>query len=401
MPIVESFSRPQPGAGRSACAVATGVLLAGALAACASSPAPQAEAPPAPVAATAPKPAPVAATGTGTEYKADPGMQAVLDQLAALGGQPIETLSVAQARLQPSPADAVKALLLKQGRSTDPAELVPGVTSRDRTISGAAGPLPARIFTPDGPGPFPVIVYFHGGGWVLADKDTYDAGARGLAAQADAVVLSVDYRRAPEARFPAAWNDALAAYRWAANNARALNGKPRVLALAGESAGGTLAVATAVAARDARLPQPAAVLSVYPVAQTGDMDTASYEDSANAKPLNKAMIGWFVDKLLARPEQKSDPRLDLVHAQLAGLPPVTIINAQIDPLREDGAMLESALQAAGVPVERKMYPGTTHEFFGMAAVVDDAKAAQQFAGERLQQAFEQAPATTRSMPSRR
>ena len=374
--------------------------VAGALAACASDK-PAMDAAPAAMAAPAPSTTPKPMADTGTRYSADPGMQAVLDQLVALGGKPIETLTPAQARLQPSPADAVKALLLRQGRSTEPTELVPGVTSRDRTIPGAAGPLPARIFMPDGPGPFPVIVYFHGGGWVLADKDTYDAGARGLAAQADAVVLSVDYRRAPEARFPAAWNDALAAYRWAANNARALNAKPRVLALAGESAGGTLAVATAVAARDARLPAPAAVLSVYPVAQTGDMDTASYEDSANAKPLNKAMIGWFVDKLLARPEQKSDPRLDLVHAQLAGLPPVTIINAQIDPLREDGAMLESALQAAGVPVERKVYPGTTHEFFGMAAVVDDAKAAQEFAGERLQQAFEQAPATTRSMQSRR
>ena len=145
------------------------------------------------------------------------------------------------------------------------------------------------------------MVYFHGGGWVIADKETYDAGARGIAKQANAVVVSVDYRRAPEAKFPAAWNDALAAYRWAANNARTLNARPRVLALAGESAGGNLAVATAIAARDARLPKPAAVISVYPVAQTGDMNTASYVDSANAKPLNKPMIGWFVDKLLADP----------------------------------------------------------------------------------------------------
>lgn len=330
---------------------------------------------------------------TGTRYSADADMQAVLGQLATLGGKPIEMLTPAQARLQPSPADAVKALLIKQGRSTEPTDLVPGVTSRDRTIPGAAGSLPVRIYTPEGPGPFPVVVYFHGGGWVIADKDTYDGGARGIAKEANAVVMSVDYRRAPEARFPAAWNDSLAAYRWAANNARVLNAKPRVLALAGESAGGNLALATAIAVRDARLPKPAAVLAVYPVAQTGDMSTASYVDSASAKPLNKPMIDWFVDQLLANPTQKSDKRLDLVHAQLAGLPPVTIINAQIDPLREDGALLANALTAAGVPVERKVYAGTTHEFFGMAAVVNDAKDAQAFAGERLRSAFEQAPAT--------
>lgn len=374
---------------------AAALVAAAVLAGCASGPATEAaSAGP----AAMPAPPPVTTTsasgvGTGTKYSADADMQAVLDQLVALGGKPIETLTPAQARMQPTPADAVKALLIKQGRSTEPTELVPGVTSRDRTIPGAAGPLPARIYTPDGPGPFPVVVYFHGGGWVIADKETYDAGARGIAKQANAVVVSVDYRRAPEAKFPAAWNDSLAAYRWAANNARGLNGKPRVLALAGESAGGNLAVATAIAARDARLPEPAAVIAVYPVAQTGDMNTASYVDSADAKPLNKPMIGWFVDKLLASPAQKNDPRLDLVHARLAGLPPVTIINAQIDPLREDGAMLAEALQAAGVPVERKVYEGATHEFFGMAAVVDDAKDAQAFAGERLRDAFEQTSVT--------
>ena len=392
-PFIES---PAPGAiARRTGALAAGLIAAAVLAACATDPAATDAAPtlsersPNAASAAAPASAPMVRKDTGTKYRADPDMQAVLDQLGALGGKPIETLTPAQARMQPTPADAVKALLKKQGRTTDPTELVPGVTSRDRMIPGAAGQIPARIYTPDGPGPFPVVVYFHGGGWVIADKETYDAGARGIARQANAVVVSVDYRRAPEAKFPAAWNDALAAYRWAANNARTLNAKPRLLALAGESAGGNLAVATAIAARDARLPKPAAVLSVYPVAQTGNMNTESYVDSADAKPLNKPMIGWFVDKLLADPSQKSDPRLDLVNARLAGLPTVTIINAQIDPLREDGALLADALKAAGVPVERKMYPGTTHEFFGMAAVVQDAKDAQAFAGERLREAFEQ------------
>ena len=340
-------------------------------------------------AADKPAPKPDAMAKTGTAFKADADMQAVLDELATLGGKPIETLTPDEARKQPTLADAVMSLLKKQGKNTAPTALVPGVSSVDREIPGAAGNIPARIYTPQGAGPFPVVVYFHGGGWVIADKQVYDGGARGLSKQAQAIVVSVDYRLAPEAKFPAAWDDALAAYKWVAANAASINGDPRQLALAGESAGGNLAVATAVAVRDAAggLQQPAHVLAVYPVAQTGNLDTTSYKDSATAKPLNKAMIGWFVDKLLAKPADKADPRLDLVNAKLAGLPPVTIVNAQIDPLREDGAMLEAALKRAGVQVQRKVYAGTAHEFFGMGAAVKDAADAQTYGGKALRDGF--------------
>ena len=324
---------------------------------------------------------------TGTKYKADSDMQSVLDALAAMNPKPIESLDVAEARKQPTPADAVNAVLKKQGKDTSPTALVPGVTSEDRTIPGPASSLPVRIYTPAGKGPFPVVVYYHGGGWVIANKEVYDGGARGLAKQAQVVVVSVDYRLAPEARFPAAWDDAFAAYKWVAQNAASIKGDPKKLAIAGESAGGNLAVATAIAVRDAGIQAPLAVVAVYPVAQTGDMMTESYVDSATAKPLNNAMIGWFVDKLLAKPADKTDPRLDLVHANLKGLPPVTIINAQIDPLRSDGEMLEAALKKANVKVDRKVYTGTTHEFFGTAAVVKDAKEAQEFAGSHLKKAF--------------
>ena len=324
---------------------------------------------------------------TGTKYKADPDMQAVLDQLAAMGAKPIETLTPAEARKQPTPADAVMALLKKQGKDTSATALVPGVSNVDREIAGASGNIAVRIYTPDGAGPFPVILYFHGGGWVIASKEVYDGGARGLAKQAQAIVISPDYRLAPEAKFPAAWDDALAAYKWASANAASIKGDPKRLALAGESAGGNLAIATAVAVRDAGLQAPSHVLAVYPVGQTGDLNTKSYVDSASAKPLNKAMIEWFVDKLLAKPADKVDPRLDLVHANLKGLPPVTIINAQIDPLREDGAMLESALKKAGVKVDRKVYAGAAHEFFGMAAVVKDAADAQKYSGQALHRSF--------------
>ena len=323
----------------------------------------------------------------GTAFKADADMQAVLDELALLGGKPIETLSVEEARNQPTPTDAVMSLLKKKGKDISPASLVPGVTSVDRDIQGAMGNIPARIYTPDGAGPFPVVVYFHGGGWVIADKQVYDGGARGLSKQAQAVVVSVDYRLAPEAKFPAAWDDALAAYKWAIANAASIKGDPKRMALAGESAGGNLALSTAIAVRDAGLTAPTHVLAVYPVGQTGDLNTKSYQDSKTAKPLNKPMIEWFVDKLLAKPADKMDSRLDIVNAKLAGLPPVTIINAQIDPLREDGAILEAALKKANVTVQRKVYSGVTHEFFGMAATVKKAADAQMMGGKALRDSF--------------
>lgn len=324
---------------------------------------------------------------TGTQYKADADMQAVLDELANLGGKPIENLTPAEARKQPTPADAVMALLKKKGQSTSPEALVPGIMSADREIPGPAGPLSVRVYTPAGAGPFPVVLYIHGGGWVIANKNVYDGGARGIAKQANAIVVSVDYRRAPEAKFPAAWDDCFAAYKWVEANAASLKGDPRKLALAGESAGGNLAVSTAIAARDAGVSKPLAVIAVYPVAQTGNLSTSSYVDSAKAKPLNKPMIGWFVDKLFAKPEDKTDPRVDIVHAKLEGLPPTTIINAQIDPLRDDGALLADALKKAGVKVERKLYSGAAHEFFGMAAAVESADQAQKFAGSQLRKAF--------------
>ncbi len=324
---------------------------------------------------------------TGTRFKADKDMQAVLDELGALGGKPIETLEPAEARKQPTPTDAVMALLKKQGKDTSPNALVPGVTSNDTTLPGPAGTLPVRIYTPDGTGPFPVVVYFHGGGWVIADKNVYDGGARGLAKQANAVVVSVDYRLAPEAKFPAQHDDALATYKWAVQNAASLKGDPKRIALAGESAGGNLAIATAIAARDQGLTKPAHIVSVYPIAQATDLATPSYVDSAAAKPLNKPMMEWFAKHALGKQEDKSDPRIDLVRAKLQGLPPITLINAQIDPLRSDADLLAASLKKAGVKVEHKVYSGTTHEFFGMAAVVADAKDAQMLAGQRLKSAF--------------
>ena len=326
---------------------------------------------------------PAAASKTGTKYKADADMQQVLSALAALNGKPIETLEPGEARKQPTPTDAVMEVLKKQGKDTAPTALVPGVTSVDSTIPGPAGALPVRIYTPAGAGPFPVIVYYHGGGWVIADKNVYDGGARGLAKEANAVVVSVDYRLAPEAKFPAQHDDALATYKWATQNAASIKGDPKRLAVAGESAGGNLALATAIAARDQNLPMPLHIVSVYPIAQATNLATPSYLDSAQAKPLNKPMMEWFAKHALGKPDDAKDPRIDLLNANLKGLPPVTLINARIDPLRSDADMLQASLKKAGVKVTHKLYEGVTHEFFGMAAVVAKAKEAQHLAGVEL------------------
>jgi acetyl esterase len=313
----------------------------------------------------------LAVAGTKSLFRTDSDMQKVLNKMTSFDAKAVEKSTPEQARMQPTVADAVKGVLADEKRDSTPSVLVPGVTSVDRTVAGAAGSLPATVYTPAGTGPFPVVVYFHGGGWVIADRKVYDAGARGLAKQANAIVVSVDYRLAPEHKFPAAHDDALAAYRWVTR-----------LAIAGESAGGNLAVATAIAAKKAGLTAPKHVLAVYPVAQT-TTTTPSYTKYADAMPLNRPMMLWFVAHTTKGPADLKDPRLDLIHADLGGLPPVTLVNAEIDPLRDDGMQLETALRAAGVPVERTLYDGVTHEFFGTAAVVAKAQEAQAYAGQRL------------------
>ena len=313
----------------------------------------------------------------------DAEMQAVLDELAALHGKPIETLTALDARKQPTPTDAVKQLLKKQGKPTTPP---PGATLTTRSVSGAAGQLAANIYTPDGAGPFPVIVYYHGGGWVIADRNVYDGGARSLAINAKAVVVSADYRLAPEHKFPAAHDDALAIYEWALAHAASIKGDPKRVALAGESAGGNLAIATAIAARDKKLQAPLAVVSVYPIA-VGDTTSPSYVENANAKPLNRAMMSWFFDKYQRTPADRMDPRINLVGADLKGLPPITIVNAQIDPLRSDGDMLAAKIRDAGGSVVQKTYDGVTHEFFGMGAVHSKAKDAESYAADALKKVF--------------
>jgi acetyl esterase/lipase len=318
----------------------------------------------------------------------DPQMKAVLDELQRLGVRPFETLTPNQARGQPTPADAVQTLLMRQGKNIVP-EAVAKV--EDRQIDGPAGKLPIRIYTPKGDGPFPVIVYFHGGGWVIADLDTYDATPRALANIANAVVVSAHYRQGPEHRFPAAHSDAFAAYQWTLAHAGDIRGDAARIAVAGESAGGNLAASVAIMARNQDMPMPVHQLLIYPVTNY-DFDSPSYIENAEAKPLSRDAMRWFFQHYLNWHTDGESRMISLVREpRLQGLPPATVITAQIDPLRSEGKEYADNLREAGVPVNYRDYEGVTHEFFGMGAVLDQAREAQHFAAEGLHQAFSASP----------
>ncbi len=313
--------------------------------------------------------------------KAEPAMQQVLDAMAALKPKPIETLTPEEARKQPTPADAVKKVLADSGK---PAAPEAGVTVKDMTIGSGDASFPIHIYTPEGKGPFPVMVYYHGGGFVIADTKVYDATPRALARMANAIMVSVDYRRAPENKFPAAPNDAFAAYQWVLAHAKQINGDPKRVAVGGESAGGNLATVVSMMARDKQVALPVHQLLVYPVVDD-DMNTPSYKTNANAKPLNKPMMAWFFKHYGGDP--KNPYALPMKATSLKGLPPATIVAAEIDPLLSEGKAYADKLKKDGVAVNYKEYSGVTHEFFGMGAVVPKAKEAEQFAADELKKAF--------------
>lgn len=314
-------------------------------------------------------------------------MQAVLNKLGVLEAKSFSTLTVPEARTQASPADAAHAVQWEKRISSNP-ELQ--IKTKDIDIPSKDGTLAARVYIPDGKGPFPVVVYYHGGGWVVADINAYDGAPRGLSLGASAIVVSVEYRHAPEHKFPAAHDDAWTAYKWVVENIHALNGNSDRVAVAGESAGGNLAANVALMAKEQKTKQPVHQLLVYPVAGN-DMNTASYKENANAKPLGKADMEWFVKNAVSSLDETEDPRINLNgRSDLAGVAPATVILAQIDPLRSDGETYAAKLKDAGVAVNTKTYAGVTHEFFGMGKVVPEAKQALELAAADLTAAFAKA-----------
>jgi acetyl esterase len=297
----------------------------------------------------------------------DPQLKAYADQLAARGNAPRSTLTPEMVRAR----DAVEFAAEAAERTPEP---VAHVTSR--TIPAPAGEIAIRIYTPDGVGPFPIVVYFHGGGWVLRNLDTHDSHCRSIANGAGCVVVNVDYRLAPEHKFPAAPDDCYAATVWTAAHAEEINGDPARLAVAGDSAGGNLAAVISLMARERGGPAMAFQLLVYPITDLR-MQTISYAENAAAPMLTRDDMIWFRGHYLRGDEDILNPLASpLLAHDLNGLPPALIVTAEYDPLRDEAELYGQRLEQAGVSAVVRRYEGLAHGFFGYDLIVERAKEAK-------------------------
>ncbi|XVQ15230.1 alpha/beta hydrolase [Spirillospora sp. CA-255316] len=260
---------------------------------------------------------------------------------------------------------------------------------RDLTVPGRDGPVPLRLYRPEKRSPLPALVYFHGGGWVVGGPENVDVACRELAAEAGCAVLNVDYRLAPEHPFPAAVEDAWAVTCAAATEPERFGVDPRAVAVAGDSAGGNLAAATALMARD-RGVRLAHQLLVYPVTDTA-MDTPSYAEYGRGYGLDAEGMARFLE-LYGGGADPADPRLAPLRApDLAGAAPATVITAEYDVLRDEGEAYARCLAEAGVPVELRRYDGVVHSFFLLPELFDAGAEAMEFAVRRLRAAFAASP----------
>lgn len=289
-----------------------------------------------------------------------PQIQPILEMMSQPGIPPLETLEPAAARamMDMPMAGNVEAVAKVENRS----------------IAGPAGDLAVRIYTPEGDGPHRLVVFFHGGGFVLGTIDTHDALARALTNRADAVVVSVDYRLAPEHPFPAAPEDCYAAVQWVAEQAGQLNARVETLAVAGDSAGGALAAVVCQMSADRGGPAIAYQMLLYPVGDC-DFETASYRDNGQGYFLTRPMMEWFWRHYLGTADAGQPYCAPLRRASLAGLPPASVVTAEYDPLRDEGEAYGQALAAAGIDVHARRWDGMVHGFMSFLDAVDDAREA--------------------------
>ncbi|MFE1321022.1 alpha/beta hydrolase [Kitasatospora phosalacinea] len=305
-----------------------------------------------------------------------PQAEALRRQRAAAGTPPLYTRTLAEARA------ADLADIRAAAGNPEPVGSV-----EELTIDGPGGPLPLRVHRPEGGTELPFLLYLFGGGWTLGSPDTSDAICRRLTNAVGCVTVSVGYRLAPEHPFPAAVHDVVAAAEWIAAHAAELGGDPARLAVAGDSAGGNLAAALTLAARERGGPALRHQLLVYPNTDHA-ADTPSVREHDDPLLFNRRSVAWYWGHYLADPADGANPLASPLRApSLAGLPPATVITAEYDPLRDEGEQYAEALRAAGVPVELRRYDGMPHGFFAMAGVLDDGRAAQQYAADRLREAL--------------
>ena len=297
-----------------------------------------------------------------------PKARAIVDQVAALPQLP--TLTPVEARGRPVPLEAAP-------------EAVASLTAR--TIPGPGGPMAIRIYRPrDALGA--ALVYFHGGGWVVGSLESADGSCRALANRSRCVVVSIDYRLAPETKFPGAVDDAYAATRWVSENAADLRIDPTHIAVGGASAGGNLAAAVALVARERGGPKIAFQLLTVPVTELSSK-AASHREFAEGYGLSAADMTWFGLHYVRTPADADDPRASVLRADLHDLPPAFVITAECDPLRDDGEAYAEKLRKLGIAARYKRYPGMFHGFMGFPGVLPEATQAFEDAGAALREAL--------------
>ena len=324
----------------------------------------------------------------------DSDMQAVVDQLMKFKSPAIETLDFGNARATPTFKNAVEEMASQSAATRAmnvamPAMPEPVAALEHVQIPTRDGEVLARVYKYSDDENLPVIVYFHGGGWVIANLDVYESSCRALCNAAKAIVVSVNYRQSPEAKYPAAVNDAYDATQWVLQNAASLGGDANRVAIAGESAGGNLATVACLQAKDNGGRLPVAQLLIYPVTDTS-MSQASYAENQDTIPLHTPMMPWFWNYYLENESQKSEKYVAPLHAELSGLPPAIVITAEFDPLRDEGEEYAVKLANAGVSVKFQRFDGVVHEFFGLAGAVSKAADAVKFAAEGLKEVFDAA-----------
>jgi acetyl esterase len=307
----------------------------------------------------------------------DPIAAGLLQQLVDSGMPPLNEVPVAEAR---AASEGFRALAGEGEAVAD---------ASDRTIPGPAGPIPVRVYTPAGGpgGALPCLVYYHGGGWVLGDLEGVDAICRAVANSAACKVVSVDYRLAPEHKFPAPLDDCYAALTWVAGSGASIGVDPGRLAVGGDSAGGNLAAAVTLRARDERGPRVRHQLLVYPV-MSHDFDTPSYTRNGENYLLTREMMRWFWAQYLNHAGEGDHPLASpLKAASLADLPPAYVVTAEFDPLCDEGEAYAARLRDAGVPVRHRRYGGQIHAFWQMPGLFPAALEAAAEAAAELRAAL--------------
>ena len=292
-----------------------------------------------------------------------PQLKRILEETASLGLPDYQDLSPAAARKQ----------MLDLTPPVNPLLTVKRV--ENLMIPGPKGEIPIRLYYPSGDPPFAVLVYFHGGGWVMGDLDTHHGVCHALAKQSSCLVVSVDYRLAPEHRYPAAVEDAYAATSWVAQHTDAIQANPDRLAVGGDSAGGHLAAVVALMARDRNGPRIDLQALIYPITDF-NFSTPSYIENKEGYMLTSDLMKWFWNHFIEDEGQANDPYVSPLRAKnFSDLPQALIITAEYDPLRDEGQAYGKKLQEAGVNVTLSRYPGMIHGFIRMTARLDKAKEA--------------------------